>query len=50
MKILLIQPPVQDFYQTAIRTQPIGLAYLAASLQTHGHKVEILDCQTEKKR
>jgi tRNA A37 methylthiotransferase MiaB len=50
MKILLIQPPVQDFYQTSIRTQPIGLAYLAASLKTHGHEVEILDCQTEKKR
>jgi len=50
MKILLIQPPVQDFYQTPIRTQPIGLAYLAASLQVHGYEVEILDCQTEKKK
>ena len=50
MKILLIQPPVLDFYQTSIRTQPIGLAYLAASLQVHGHEVEILDCQVEKKK
>jgi radical SAM superfamily enzyme YgiQ (UPF0313 family) len=50
MKILLIQPPIRDFYQTPIRTQPIGLAYLAASLQTHGHDVEILDCQTEKRK
>ena len=50
MKILLIQPPVRDFYQTSIRTQPIGLAYLAASLVRHGHDVEILDCQTERKR
>lgn len=50
MKILLIQPPIRDFYQTAIRTQPIGLAYLAASLKTQGHEVEILDCQTKKKR
>jgi len=50
MKILLIQPPIRDFYQTAIRTQPIGLAYLAASLKSHGYEVEILDCQTEKKR
>jgi hypothetical protein len=24
MKILLIQPPIRDFYQTSIRTQPIG--------------------------
>lgn len=50
MKILLIQPPVLDFYQTSIRTQPIGLAYLAASLQAHGHDVEILDCQVGKKK
>lgn len=50
MKILFIQPPIQDFYQTSIRTQPIGLAYLAASLKIHGHDVEILDCQTEKKK
>ena len=50
MKILLIQPPIEEFYQTSIRTQPIGLAYLAASLKTEGHEVEILDCQTEKKK
>ncbi len=50
MKILLIQPPVRDFYQTSIRTQPIGLAYLAASLKRNGHELEILDCQTEKKK
>src|SRR4030042_3601717 len=50
MKILLIQPPIRDFYQTSIRTQPIGLAYLAASLRTHGYEVEILDCQTEGKK
>jgi radical SAM superfamily enzyme YgiQ (UPF0313 family) len=50
MKVLLIQPPVRDFYRTSIRTQPIGLAYLAASLQTHGHEVEILDCRTDTKR
>jgi len=50
MKVLLIQPPIQDFYQTSIRTQPIGLAYLAASLHAQGHEVAILDCQAEKKR
>jgi anaerobic magnesium-protoporphyrin IX monomethyl ester cyclase len=50
MKILLIQPPIDDFYRTSIRTQPIGLAYLAASLKRHRHEVEILDCQTEKKK
>src|SRR5512136_550910 len=50
MKVLLIQPPVRDFYQTSIRTQPIGLAYLAASLKSQGYEVGILDCQTSEKR
>ncbi len=50
MKILLIQPPVRDFYHTSIRTQPMGLAYLAASLKMKGYEVEILDCQTGKKK
>jgi anaerobic magnesium-protoporphyrin IX monomethyl ester cyclase len=50
MKVLLIQPPIRDFYQTSIRTQPLGLAYLAASLKSYGYEVEILDCQIEKKK
>jgi radical SAM superfamily enzyme YgiQ (UPF0313 family) len=49
MKVLLIQPPVRDFYETSIRTQPIGLAYLAASLQSSGFEVDILDCRQKKK-
>ncbi len=32
-KLLLLQPPVQDFYDTAIRLQPIGLCYLKAAVQ-----------------
>ncbi|MGQ9645146.1 MAG: B12-binding domain-containing radical SAM protein [Thermodesulfobacteriota bacterium] len=50
MRVLLIQPPIRDFYQTSIRTQPIGLAYLAASLKSHGYEVGIVDCQTSEKR
>ena len=50
MRILLIQPPVEDFYQTAIRTQPLGLAFLAAALRQHGHDVAILDCQQPGKK
>ena len=26
MRVLLIQPPVQDFYDTDVRLQPIGFA------------------------
>lgn len=50
MKILLIQPPVRDFYRTEIRAQPIGLAYLAAYLLREGFEAEILDAQGTKKK
>ena len=49
MKIALIQPPIRDFYETSIRTQPIGLAYLAASLKSAGFDVDLLDCRQKKK-
>ncbi len=41
--ILLIQPPVRDFYATAKRSLPYGLACIAASLLKHGFSVQILD-------
>ena len=41
--ILLIQPPIRDFYLTAKRTVPYGLACVAAALQQAGFSVEILD-------
>ena len=50
MRVLLIQPPVEDFYQTAIRTQPLGLACLAAALREHGHDIALLDCQQPGKK
>jgi hypothetical protein len=34
-RLLLIQPPVQDFYDTDIRLQPIGLYYLKAAVQKY---------------
>ncbi len=49
MKIILIQPPIEDFYYTPIRNQPIGLLYLAASLRRNGHEVEIWDLRAKKK-
>jgi len=50
MKVLLIQPPVEDFYQTTSRILPVGLLYLAASLKRNGIEVEILDCQATDKK
>ncbi len=33
MKVLLIQPPISDFYDTKIRTYPLGLLYLGAKIK-----------------
>jgi radical SAM superfamily enzyme YgiQ (UPF0313 family) len=41
MKVLLIQPPLQDFYDTDVRLQPIGLAYLKAAVREHLPDVDI---------
>ena len=46
----MIQPPVEDFYQTRQRIEPIGLAYLAASLREKGFSPLILDCQANSKK
>jgi len=41
--ILLIQPPIRDFYLTAKRTIPYGLTCIAAALMQSGFSVAILD-------
>ena len=41
--ILLIQPPIADFYLTAKRTIPYGLASIAAAAAQKGFSVAILD-------
>ncbi|MEW5801016.1 MAG: radical SAM protein [bacterium] len=43
MKILLVQPPVRDFYHTGHRMYPLGLLYLAASLKRAGFACQVLD-------
>ena len=42
MKVLLVQPPVQDFYDTDVRLQPIGLCYLKAAVNKHLPEVEVI--------
>jgi len=42
MRVLLIQPPVQDFYDTEVRLQPIGLCYLKAAVAEHLPDVEVI--------
>ncbi len=41
--ILLIQPPIEDFYLTRKRTIPYGLACLAAALEKEGFTVDLFD-------
>jgi len=43
MKVLLVQPPIHDFYLTQKRTIPYGLACIAASLESEGFTTEIFD-------
>ena len=49
LHIILIQPPVEDFYFTFKRSIPYGLAGIAAALTQRGFSVEILDALAVKK-
>ena len=47
--ILLIQPPIRDFYLTVKRTIPYGLTCLAAALIEDGFSVRIMDALATSK-
>lgn len=49
MDVLLIQPPIRDFYHTSKRTIPYGLACIASSLIREGFSVDILDALATSK-
>ncbi|MCP3925950.1 MAG: B12-binding domain-containing radical SAM protein [Desulfobacterales bacterium] len=49
MKILLIQPPVRDFYFTKKRSIPYGLLTIAQALKDASINVSLLDCLATKK-
>src|SRR5262249_15143130 len=42
MSVFTHQPPVQDFYDTDVRLQPIGLCYLKAAVNKHLPDVEVV--------
>lgn len=49
--LLLIQPPIRDFYLTAKRSLPLGLASIAGAVQAEGFSVSIFDAlATHKKK
>jgi len=41
--LLLIQPPIEDFYETRVRAEPMGLMSLASVLLRSGISVALLD-------
>ncbi len=45
MRVLLVQPPIEDFYDTSIRTYPLGLLYLATRVSAIADVV-LLDART----
>ncbi len=47
--ILLIQPPIRDFYLTAKRTMPYGISSIAAALIAAGYSVDIFDALATSK-
>ncbi len=50
MKVLLIQPPLEDFYTTPIRLYPLGLLYAARIFLDSGWEADILDCLSPFKK
>lgn len=42
LRVVLIQPPVQDFYDTDVRLQPIGLCYLKAAVKKYLPDIDII--------
>ena len=43
LDVLLIQPPIRDFYLTVKRSIPYGLSLIAAACEKNGYTVSILD-------
>ncbi|HPS57313.1 MAG TPA: radical SAM protein [Spirochaetota bacterium] len=49
MNICLVNPPIEDFYTTGIRRQPLGLLYIASALKSAGYTTSLLNCHTKKR-
>ena len=42
MKLVLLQPPIEDFYHTPVRLVPLGLGYLKAAVKRYLPEVEVV--------
>ncbi len=49
LSVILVQPPIRDFYLTKKRTIPYGLASIAAAVAEKGFQVKIIDSLATKK-
>jgi radical SAM superfamily enzyme YgiQ (UPF0313 family) len=49
MKVCCINPPIEDFYCTGVRRQPLGLLSVMAALREAGHEVEFINGHSPKK-
>lgn len=49
VKVLLLQPPIEDFYDTSIRTYPLNLLYIAAKIKDLCD-VSVVDLRTGRKQ
>jgi anaerobic magnesium-protoporphyrin IX monomethyl ester cyclase len=49
VKICFINPPIQDFYSTSIRRQPLGILYIIGSIKAAGYNVSFINCHSPKK-
>lgn len=50
MKVLLINPPIEDFFFTPLRAYPLGILYLGTVLEANGFNVKLLNTLEENKR
>ncbi|MBN2159646.1 MAG: B12-binding domain-containing radical SAM protein [Spirochaetes bacterium] len=50
MRGCFINPPIEDFYATTIRRQPLGLLYIMSSLRAAGFEVELVNGHSPKKQ
>lgn len=46
--MLLVQPPIEDYYDTSVRTYPLALLYLAAAVR-EAADVDLLDLRTNRR-
>lgn len=50
METCFITSPIEDFYYTSIRRQPLGLLYIIAAVEDAGHRAYLINGHSTKKK